>query len=88
MLKSDIFFMVTTVSVILITIGIIIASVYLIRILRNASKVSEVVREEGEEIIKSVAEARAEIREKGLNVFAIAKSFLGLITRKRRSHKK
>ena len=88
MLKSDIFFMVTTASIVLITIGIIVAFVYIIRILRNTSKVSDAVREEGQEIIKHVSEVRTKVRDEGLDIFAIVKSLIGLITRKSRPRKK
>ncbi len=80
--------MVTTVSIVLVTIGISVALIYLIRILRDANKVSQVVRNEGEEIIGGITKAREEITEKGFDLFSIAKTMMGLITKKKRTRKK
>ena len=80
--------MVTTASVVLVTLGIIVAFVYIIRILRNASRISDAAREEGEEIIQHISEVRTKVRNEGLDMIGIAKGFFGLITRKHRSRKK
>ena len=53
-LKSDIFFFVTTVAVALVTTGIIIALIYLIRIMRNAESLSRTIRHEGEETAEGI----------------------------------
>ncbi|MBA3733002.1 hypothetical protein H0W91_01350 [Patescibacteria group bacterium] len=62
--KADIFFVVTTVAVVVISIGIIIALVYTIRILRDIKNLSEKAKSEGERILQEVKYFRENISEK------------------------
>jgi len=57
-MKADIFFVVSTVSVVVVSVLIIVAILYLIGILRDARKLSSRVREEGEEIVNDVGNIR------------------------------
>lgn len=52
--EANIFFFVATVAVILVTIAILIAFFYLIRILRDTNELSQVVKEEGKDIVEDV----------------------------------
>lgn len=60
-LKSDVFFVVATIAVVAVTICVVVALVYLIKILKNAQKLSERAREEGEAIIRGVGSVRSGI---------------------------
>lgn len=55
-LKSDIFFMITSVSVIIITIIIAIAGYYIIRIVKTFSEISKVLKD-------TVDEAHGELKD-------------------------
>lgn len=86
-LKSDIFFVVTTIAIVLVTIALLIALAYVIRILRDANKVSEVLRDEGEEIVKDIGEMRKGIKKQGLDVFGFIREFFTLFTSNRKKRK-
>jgi amino acid permease len=60
-IKADVFFFVSTISVVIIAIFVIVALVYVIRILRDAQKLSQQVREEGEAILQGVGRFRGVI---------------------------
>ena len=62
-LKSDIFFFITTFAVIVLTVGIVIALVYVIRILRDVREVSEVVKTESKRISGDLSAARISLKE-------------------------
>jgi len=59
LIHADIFFFVTTVAVILFTIGIVIALVFVIMILKNLHKLSETVRTEADHIAGDIDAIRA-----------------------------
>ncbi len=59
--KADIFFVVTTIAVVAIAVGVVVALVYVIRILRDANAVSKRARKEGEAIIDDVSVVRGSI---------------------------
>lgn len=77
LIKADIFFFVSTIALVVISIGIAIALVYLIRILRNVKDVSEKVKEEGTEIVNDVRAFRSDVKKEG---FRVGK-FAGLMRR-------
>lgn len=63
-LKADIFFVVTTVAVVLVSIGIVVALVYLIRILSDMKLLSKKTLDEGGKIIDDVRAFREETEDK------------------------
>ncbi len=66
-LKSDIFFFVSTIAVIIITVVVVIAFIYLIRILRHGVMLSHSIRQEGEEAINDIRKFHKWLKEKGMN---------------------
>lgn len=80
LLKSDIFFVVTSISVVAVTLLICVALVHLIGILRDARKLSSKARLEGEAILEDVGAIREKTKE---GVF----SFLKKITNHIKSSK-
>lgn len=58
LLKSDIFFFVTTIAVIVIGVLLLIALIYTIKILRDIKHVSRAVKEESDKIIEEVENVR------------------------------
>lgn len=63
LLKSDIFFFVTTIVVIGLGVLIAVALVYLVRILADVKKLSKKVREEGEHIVDDIEGLRENIKK-------------------------
>ena len=61
-IHADIFFFVTTVAVILISLVFIIILAYVIVILRDIRALSRIIRREGSEIAEDVAVLRQELR--------------------------
>lgn len=62
-LKADVFFFVTTVAVMILTILGIIISVYLVRILREVEYIARVAREEVDELSDDITEIADDIKE-------------------------
>lgn len=63
LLKSDIFFFVTTVVVAGLGVLIAVALVYLVRILADVKKLSKKVRQEGESIVEDIEGLRENIKK-------------------------
>lgn len=78
-IKSDIFFFVTTICVVLISFLFIIVFVYGIKVLKDIRSLVSKAKEEGEAIIDDVRETRMAIKEKSGNLFSILFSFLNNI---------
>jgi len=56
LIHADIFFFVSTIALIFISLGIIVALIYIIKILRNVSDVSSKVKDESTEILSDIKE--------------------------------
>ena len=78
--KADIFFFVSTVSLVFITVAFLIALYFVIRILREAAHISRVIKEETEQIRGDVADARMYMREEAIKFryfMGFLKAFMG-----------
>ena len=82
LMKADIFFFVTTIAVIAVTIGLMVALTYIIKILRNASHISDKVKEESDEIISDIKSLRGNVKAQGFKVQYV-KQFIKRIFKKR-----
>lgn len=71
--KSDIFFFITSVSVIVVTFFVIVAIFYFIKILRNFYKISKLLRESVESTGTELKELGKEIRQSPLFTFIFGK---------------
>ncbi len=67
-MKADIFFFVTTIAVVAVTICLVYAGYYLIRILRNVDAISEEVKNESQLVREDIGDLRQNIREEGMKV--------------------
>ncbi|MHB1316779.1 MAG: hypothetical protein ACYCZW_02900 [Minisyncoccota bacterium] len=63
LLKSDIFFFITTIVIVALGLLISIVLIYLARILSDVKKLSKRVREEGENIVDDVGSLRENIKK-------------------------
>jgi hypothetical protein len=68
LIHANIFFFISSIALVLVSVGIIIALVYVIRILRNVSAVSEKVKEESGEIIDDLKSLRGTIKQEGFKL--------------------
>ncbi len=65
-IKLDIFFFITTISVLALSVAVIVVLIYLIKILRDLKYISQKVKVESDEIIKDIEIIRTETKAKGL----------------------
>ena len=64
--KSDIFFLITSIAVVIVTALLAVALIYAISILREAKKISAAVKDESAAVIADIAEARRFVRKEGM----------------------
>lgn len=74
LLHADIFFFVTTIAVILIAVGVIVALYYVIKILRNVSSVSDRLEEGSKAIEEDLHDLRIRVKAGGISL-ALARAF-------------
>ncbi|MEN9621873.1 MAG: hypothetical protein RLZZ67_307 [Candidatus Parcubacteria bacterium] len=66
LIHADIFFFISTIALVLISIGIVIALVYIIKILRNVGEVTEKIRVESGELVADLKQLRTSLRDEGM----------------------
>jgi len=70
LIHADIFFFITSIAVILLTILLCVILFYVAKIARNLASLSETVRDEGESLIADIEEIRLNMKEKVENASA------------------
>lgn len=83
-LKMDVFFVVSTVAVLVVTILLGTVLFFVIRILRNVEHVSERVAEESDNIKADLSELRENVRREGASLKHFASFFSGIVKRNSR----
>lgn len=73
LLRSDIFFFITSISVIIITVVLLIAGFYFIKILRNFYKISAILKNYTENTENEIREIGYHIRHSPLFTFFFGK---------------
>lgn len=79
LIHADIFFFITTCAIILLTIILAVAFVYVVFIAKNVNYIVTKIKEESDNISGDIAHARQKIREQGLKLtamFAFLKSLV------------
>ena len=66
LIHADIFFFISTIALVVISVGLIVALFYFIRILRDASFVSKKIKEESTELIADLRRLREGLKEEGV----------------------
>lgn len=84
--KSDIFFFITTIAVIVITLFVVLLAVYAVRIMSDVKFISKKVKEESVEFLEDAKEMRQEIRDKGTSLLGILSLIFG--SKKKNKRKK
>lgn len=82
LIKADIFFFITSVAVIVLSIGLVIALFYIIRILRNVEDISETVKDESQAVAGDISQLRSTIKSGKLitGLFSFFKRIFGRLT--------
>ncbi len=85
-LKSDIFFFITSLVVILIGIGSVMVFFYLVNILRDVKDVSRTVKEETRGIAEDLSQLRTKVKTGGV-VVGVLTFFRRLLSRSKKGRK-
>lgn len=83
-LKMDIFFSVTTLAVVVLTIVLVVVAIRVLAILKKLESIVDLVHESGEQLQEDLEEVRAHIRAGGSRLGRFF-GLLGGVTRKKRS---
>ena len=74
-IKSEIFFFITSIAVIVLSIGAAAVLVYAIRVLRDVDHVAKLVRDESDLIAKDVSQLRESAEKEGVKISRLARLF-------------
>ena len=77
-IHADIFFFISTIALVLIAAGIVWALVYVIRILKNVSDISDKAKAEWTGIVEDAQKLRGVLREEGMkwrHVIGLVRAF-------------
>lgn len=91
LIHADIFFFISTISLVLITAGLVIAFVYVIGILKNVREITERAKLEWTDIVADVRKLRAALRDEGVkwkHVVDLVRNFFVRDTSKKVAKKK
>ena len=86
LLKSDIFFVVTTGAVVIITACLVVLLIYVIRILHEVRSLIELARKEGELLSTDLSELRGRVQAQGFK-WAFILGFLRKLWKRRAAKK-
>jgi len=81
-MKSEVFFFITSIAVVIVTILLGILAMYIIRILRNVDDISKKAKDEAGLIKEDIAELRDNIKTEGAKVKHFVNFFNNLKGRK------
>lgn len=84
-MQADIFFFITAVATVVLSILVGVAVVYLIRILRNVRDISDTAKKEADLLAKDVNDLRGDLRNRGRRLSGL---FSFVKKRKDKRHKK
>ncbi len=88
LIHADIFFFISTIALVLISIAVIVASVYVIKILRNVKEMTDKMNAESSEIISDLKKLRANLRDEGVKWKHVADLTRNFFVRKGKAVKK
>ena len=87
LIHADIFFFISTIALVVVSVGLIIALVYVIKILRNVSEVSDKVKEESSEILDDLKSLRGTIKQEGFKLSYFGTFIKHLFSKPRKAKK-
>ena len=90
LVQADIFFFITTIAIVVVTIAILIALFFFIQILRDVRYTSKRIREETDKIVSDVGDLREFVKREGkraINLKELASGVLRIFQGKKRARK-
>ena len=87
-LKSDVFFFITSTAVVVLSLVLLVALYYLIKILRDVKDISHTVKRESELILSDVDAVRRSIKKKSKQVGAFISRAASSHLKRKAKHKK
>lgn len=87
-LKSDVFFLITSAAVVVLSAVLLVALYYLIKILRDVKEISRTVKKESELIVRDVDAVRRSIKKKGKQVSSFISRAASSHSYRKTKHKK
>ena len=78
---ADIFFFITSVAIVLLTAGMLVALYFFIGILRDVRAVANKVRKASDELERDFEHLRFEVKSEGMRVKTVFDVFLGFLQR-------
>ncbi|MDB5239246.1 MAG: hypothetical protein JWO00_581 [Candidatus Parcubacteria bacterium] len=81
LIHADIFFFITTICIVVLTILAIVAWIYIIKILANVKKLTDKARIEGEFIIEELGDLRERLHTQSFGARALFRFVRRLISR-------
>lgn len=84
LLKADIFFFVSTLAVVVLTLLLLVGLIYVISILKTIKKISRTAQTGAETIVEGIQEAKKEVDKNGFVPTAIGKIFSGIYKKSKR----
>ncbi|MES2223353.1 MAG: hypothetical protein V4469_00305 [Patescibacteria group bacterium] len=85
--KSDMFFFVTTIAVIIVTLVLVVALAYVIRIASDIKYIAKRAKQETDEIADDLKNARETLKSKGKTIATIISSLWALRSKRRSKSK-
>ncbi len=79
LVHADIFFLITTITEVVVGIALTVALVYVIKILRDVDKLNKRLQIEANEILDDVHDFRQKIKSEGVIVRHVMKYVMGLV---------
>lgn len=70
LIQADIFFFITAIAVVLLTLLLVVVLAYGVKIVRTISKIAETIQKESENVVEDIAELRGRVKEEGVKVSA------------------
>lgn len=77
LLKADIFFFVSTIAVVLLTVLLLVGLVYIVSILRTIRQISKTAKTGADTVVEGLAEAKEEMKKDGY----VAATFIDIFKR-------
>ena len=81
LVHADIFFFITTLALIFVTIGMVVVIIYVIKILRDVAEISRRTKEKSIKILDDVSVISSKMKEEGINIVDDIGSLRGDIMR-------
>jgi 5-bromo-4-chloroindolyl phosphate hydrolysis protein len=87
-LKQDVFFFLTSILVVVITIVMVIAGYYIVKITKAINYISQKAKNESDLIAEDLSDLRENVKEQGLKVKHLASFFSSIYNRNNKKAKK